>query len=127
MNLNAETIMKLLSAFSGDHEMIEMIENALLVFENYHKAIFDLEIRRKLYACGAMDAGEYREQIPKLDKTRTITHNAVLAQVRLLNRMAASQNLPPVYDGPVSEEKPVRREVADAVLDYVRQIILDRC
>ena len=127
MSLNAETIGKLLSAARDDHELAEMIENALTVFENYHRAVYALEVKRKLYACGAMDADEYRDLIPKMDKTRTMTHNAVLTQVNILNRMAAAQSLPPVYEGVVSEEKPYRRQAADAVLEYVRQIILERC
>ena len=73
-----------------------------------------------------MEADTYRELIPRLDKTRTYTHNALLTQVNVLNRIAAEANLPPVYDGIVSEERPYRREVANAVLDFVQQIILNR-
>lgn len=47
-------------------------------------------------------------------------------QVNVLNRMAKSQNLPPFYDGVVSEERPYRREVANAVLEYVEETILNR-
>ena len=126
MNINAETIAKLLSAFRDDRETVEDIEKALMLFEDYHRAIYELEVKKHLYACGAMDADEYRELIPSLDKTRTYTHNALLTQVNILNRIAAEASLPPVYDGVVSEERPYRREVADAVLDYVRGIILHR-
>ena len=126
MNINAETIAKLLLIYRDDRETVEDIENALMIFENYHKAIFDLEIKKRLYASGAMEADEYRELIPMLDKTRTYAHNALLTQVNILNRIAAEANLPPVYDGVVSEERPYRREVANAALDYVRGIILNR-
>ena len=126
MNLNAETIAKLLSVFRDDRETLEDIEKALMLFEDYHRAIYELEIKKRLYACGAMDSEEYRELIPRLDKTRTYAHNALLTQVNILNRIAAEANLPPVYDGVVSEERPYRREVANAALDYVQGIILNR-
>ena len=50
----------------------------------------------------------------------------MLSGVNLLNRLAKQNNLPPFYDGEVSEEKPIRTWVADAVLEYVRQVIDDR-
>ncbi len=126
MKFNDDTVGKLLSFYRDDAEMISAVEHALTAFEKYHKSIFDLEIKRKLYACGAMEADEYREVIPARDKARTINHNALLTEVNILNRLAAAANLPPVYDGVVSEERPYRREVADAVLEYVRKIILER-
>ena len=100
--------------------------DALMLFESYHASIYELEIKKRLYSSGAMEADTYRERIPRLDKTRTYTHNALLTQVNVLNRIAAEGNLPPVYDGIVSEERPYRREVANAVLDFVQQIILNR-
>ena len=46
-----------------------------------------------------MDADTYREEIPALDKTRTVHHNALLTQVNILNRLAKLAGLPPFYDG----------------------------
>ena len=126
MKINGETITALLSLYRNDPEMAEAVESAVMAFEHYHKSIYDLEIKKRLYECGVMDSETYRELIPALDKTRTNTHNALLTQVNILNRMAAGAGLPPVYDGTVSEERPYRRQVADAVLEYVRQVILDR-
>ena len=95
-------------------------------FEKYHQAIYRLEIQRKLYSCGAMDSETYRDLIPRLDSIRTQHHNAMLSEIRLLNRLAEHHGLPPFYEGEVSEAAPVRTWVADAVLDYVRQVINDR-
>ena len=44
----------------------------------------------------------------------------------MLNRIASMTNIPPDYDGTVSYEQPYRRQVADAVLNYVQEIILKR-
>ena len=57
---------------------------------------------------------------------RTVIHNSVIANVNLLNRLAEKNGLHPVYDGIVSEERPYRREIANAVLDYVESIIKNR-
>lgn len=126
MSINVETIQKLFVAFRDDEETLEEIESALMTFESYHRTIFELEIKRRLYSGGAMEGEEYREMITRLDKTRTINHNALLTQVNILNRIAAEVSLPPFYEGVVSEERPYRREVANAVLDYIQKIIAER-
>ena len=69
---------------------------------------------------------EYKDNVSKLDKMRTVNHNSVIANVNLLNRLAEKNGLQPVYDGIVSEERPYRREIANAVLDYVESIIKNR-
>ena len=126
MNTNKETIRKLIAAFRNDSEMLELLEDALHSFQEYHAAIYTLELKKQLYAAGGMEADAYRAIVTELDRARTSHHNAVLVQVNVLNRMAKSQNLPPFYDGVVSEERPYRREVANAVLEYVEDVILNR-
>lgn len=121
-----ETLNRLLGLYRDDAEMIEIIVGALDAFEKYHHSIYKMEIRRKLYAAGAMDAETYRAVIPELDRMRTGCHNALLSEIRLLNRLAAQNGLPPFYPGEVSEEKPIRTWVADAALAFVRQVIVDR-
>jgi len=124
--INTDTLNALISIHKDDAEMLEIITGALESFEKYHQAIYKLEIRRRLYAQGAMSAETYRVLIPDLDSVRTRNHNALLSEVNLLNRLAAQHGLPPFYDGPVSEERPIRTHVADAVLFFVRQVIEDR-
>ena len=124
--VNPETINRLIEIHKDDAEMADIIVDALETFEKYHQAIFKLEIRRKLFACGAMSSETYREIIPELDGVRTACHNTLLSEVRMLNRLADQAGLPPFYEGEVSEKVPVRTWVADAVLEYVRQVIVDR-
>ena len=73
-----------------------------------------------------MDRETYREEIPYLDGIRTAKHNAVISNVKLLNRLAEQVGLEPFYTGTVSEERPYRTELADAVLLFVREIIENR-
>ena len=108
-----------------DRELLDMIYDALISFENYHAAIYEMETKVKLYY-GAMDSLDYRKMENELDKRRTSCHNAVLASVNMLNRMAEQKGIPPVYDGIVSEDRPFRREVANAILAYAEEVIRER-
>lgn len=124
--MNNDTLNRMIKFFQDDAETIEMIVKALETFEQYHQAIYTLEITRRLYSCKAIDSDEYRDQTTLKDRTRNVTHNALLGQVNFLNRLAEEAGIPPFYDGIVSEERPYRREVANAVLEFVRQVIIDR-
>ena len=124
--IHPETIHRLLEIERDDAETIELLVTALESFEKYHQAIYSLEIRRALYAQGAISSETYREVVPELDGIRTRRHNVLLSEVNMLNRLAEQAGLPPFYPGEVSEERPIRTWVADAVLDYVRQVINDR-
>lgn len=103
-----------------------MIEKALLSIEEYHAAIYEMEIKKAILAASEPDSEFYRTQIQSLDQNRTVHHNAMLVQINVLNRMAATADLPPIYDGTVSEERPFRRQTADAALAFAQQIILNR-
>jgi site-specific DNA-cytosine methylase len=77
-----------------------------------------MELWMKIYS-KSITGEEYKDNVSKLDKMRTVNHNSVIANVNLLNRLAEKNGLQPVYDGIVSEERPYRREIANDVLDYV--------
>ena len=108
-----------------DKELLDMIYDALISFERYHAAIYEMETKMKLYY-GAMDSLDYRKMENKLDEARTSCHNAVIANVNMLNSMAEQKGIPPVYDGVVSEDRPFRREVANAILAYAEEIVRER-
>lgn len=126
MQINDDTLNKLIAHFKDDEDDMAMIVSAIESFEDYHRAIYRLELTRRLFSCKAIDADTYRADAVERDRSRTVNHNAVLAQVNYLNRLSAEAGLQPIYDGVVSEERPYRREVANAVLDFVQGIILNR-
>lgn len=126
MTVNQKTLDGMIRFFKDDSETLEAIVMALETFESYHQAIYQLEITRMLNGHGALDGSDYREQFLSRDATRTRNHDALLAQVNMLNRLADEVGLPPFYDGEVSEDQPIRRQVADAILEFVRQVILER-
>ncbi|MBQ9007984.1 MAG: DUF3232 domain-containing protein [Clostridia bacterium] len=123
--MNRDSLRKLIQQSKDDPELLEAIQDALLSFEEYHRAIYSMEIRKQLLT-DAADPREYREEVSKMDHNRTTNHNTVLANVKMLNRMVELSGLPPIYDGIVSEDRPYRRQVADSVLEFVQNIILER-
>ena len=122
---NRDSLKELIYLSVDDRELLDMIYDALISFENYHRAIYDMETKVKLYY-GAMDSLDYRKMENEHDKIRTACHNAALANVDMLNRMAEQKGIPLIYDGTVSEDRPFRREVANAILEYVAEIIRER-
>jgi len=125
MIINSDTINRLIQIFDDDVMVIDTIRNTIMEFEEYHYAIYKMEhfIR---FRDKNMDAEEYRDKMTELDSSRTRKHNSILTGIKIMNRLAEQQNLAPVYDGVVSEERPYRREVANAVLEYVEQVIKSR-
>lgn len=125
MIINSDTINRLIQIFDDDGMVIDTIRNTIMEFEEYHYAIYKMEhfIR---FRDKNMDAEEYRDKMTELDSNRTRKHNSILTGIKIMNRLAEQQNLAPVYDGIVSEERPYRREVANAVLEYVEQVIKSR-
>lgn len=125
-SVNNDTLNGLIRHFKDDKDDLGMIVKAIETFEAYHQAIYRLEITRRLFSCNAIDAESYRAETVERDRSRTVNHNAVIAQVGFLNRLAEEAQLPPFYDGVVSEERPYRRELANAVLEFVENVIRER-
>ena len=123
--MNRQALDRLIESSKDDPELLEAIQDALKSFEEYHTAIYSMETRRKILQVSA-DTRTYQMEMMEMDQNRTNRHNAVLANVSMLNNIAAAAGLPPVYDGSISREQPYRRQVADAVLQFVREIILER-
>lgn len=124
--INAETISKLISIYAEDTEFLDILHSSLKSFEEYHSAIYEMETWMRIYSYNSVDKEEYQSRVADMDKCRTACHNSVLISVNVLNRLAVKENLPLVYEGIVSEERPYRREVANAVLAYVENIIKNR-
>ena len=125
-NFSNENLVKLFAAVHDDIELSEMVCNCLKSFQAYHQAIFDMETWLSLYDYNNMPREDYQDKLTKLDECRTSCHNIVIDSVSILNRMAVQYSIPAIYDGEVARGYPHRREIADAVLGYVENIILAR-
>ncbi|MBQ6606917.1 MAG: DUF3232 domain-containing protein [Firmicutes bacterium] len=124
--LNKDTITKLIELNKDDRKTLEFIKSRIDSFEQYHRAVFDDQMFQLFYVGSAIEGDEYREGRTAVDKTRTIYHNSVITSVSILNRLADKAGLDPIYDGVVSEEQPYRRQIANAVFEYIESIINNR-
>lgn len=124
--INTKALDKLIQNSRHDKESIEMIYDIFKGFEEYHKKIIDMEIKIRLYSTEILEREEYQSMVTELDKHRTMQHDSLLTGVNILNRMAAMKGLDPIYSGTISKERPYRREVANAVLDYLQSVITNR-
>ena len=121
--INPDAILQLIRHSKEDGELLEFIYGALKSFEEYHSAVMADQLFPLVYSGGAIEGEQYRNQRSSFDRQRTVAHNALIANVNLLNRMAASAGIDPVYNGVVSEDRPYRRMVANAVFEYISYII----
>ena len=124
--LNKEVIQELINLGKSDRETLNFIKYCIDSFEEYHSAVFQTQIYKLVYGNDALELNEYLDGLSAADKLRTSNHNSVIGLVNSLNMMAESKGLAPVYDGIVSEEKPYRRQVANAVFEYIEDIINNR-
>ena len=124
--INTDTLKKLMLRYSDNKQILKIISDALWSFEEYHNSIAKMELSCLTYTSKVLGREDYQYIVKDLDEKRTMKHNRVLSSVNMLNRLAAKEGLNLVYDGIVSEERPYRREVADAVLEYIEQIIKNR-
>lgn len=124
--LNQTVLSKLFLFYKDDAEVLQMIEESMGVFSDYHKAVFSLEMYKKIHEGAAAQTPQYKETVMSMDRTRTVYHNSLLSNVSMLNNMAKVAGLPPVYDGIVSQERPYRRQVANAVFAFMEDIINNR-
>lgn len=123
---NVESLEKLIRIHRGDKETLDMIYDIFKSFEEYHSRIINMEMKIKLYSTEVLEREEYQSMVTELDKSRTMQHDSLLTGVNVLNRLAAMKNIEPIYDGTVSKERPYRREVANAVLDFLQSVIENR-
>lgn len=123
---NTQALEKLMQNNKDDKDILDMIFDVIKSFEEYHHSIIDMETKLQIYSSGTLDREEYQDMVTELDKRRTMCHNSVLTGMSLINRIAEKQSIEPIYSGTISEERPYRREVENAVLDYIQKIIENR-
>jgi len=124
--IETENLERLFKAIHDDAELLEFVHEAIKSFGHYHQAILDMETWLRLYDYNNLSREEYQDKKTQLDKYRTTCHNAALNSINILNRLAEQNNIPNIYDGTISEEQPYRREVADAVIQYMEDVIEKR-
>lgn len=123
---HADRLDELIAVLCNDPGMTDVVRDTIRSFGDYHAAIYRMETEMRLLQKDAGDGEAYRQTVASLDAARTNAHNLVISQVGLLNRVAQRAGISPIYDGEVSEKKPCRRELANAILGWVEEVIRHR-
>lgn len=126
MALTKDVITRLADFYADDAEMLEVIDEVLNSFADYHNTIYKMETALLTLNPNGIDTADYQNLVSSLDNSRTSSHNAVIVNVSMLNRLAERAGQPPIYEGVISKERPYRREVANTVLMFVQEVISDR-
>jgi len=64
----------------------------------------------------ALQRADNQEEIIRIDKSRTSTHNALIATITAVNRLCTDRDLPPLYQGEND-----RRQMGDFALELVNE------
>lgn len=65
---------------------------------------------------------EYRQRIAEMDKQRSVSHNALISSVKIVNRLCRSVDMPPLFLGNIDN----RVDVAEFAADLVKEIFQSR-
>ena len=69
----------------------------------------------------AYDTQDYQDRIKKIDNSRKIKHDAAIAALSVLNRMADNLNLEKVYNGPIDYNNETRGDIAHCIIEYAKE------
>jgi len=97
------------------------LDDAMTSFRDYVSKVDAGEQQIKLAAV-RFEGPEYREMVMKYDQNRHNQHEAAIANVRMVNRLAEMYGRKPLFTGDDTE----RLQVADFCLDVVIKIFQNR-
>lgn len=125
-SINETGIKHLRDRFMDDRDVLQLINDCLQSFSDYHASIYRMEIYKKLNGYDNTDKEEYQAELTDLDKARSSCHNSVIANIRIFNRLCEQNSIPLIFEGIISEDRPYRIEIADAVLTYIEEEVKNR-
>ncbi len=100
---------------------LEALDDAMTSFREYVNKVDAGEQQIKL-ASVRFEGEEYREMITQYDRNRHNQHEAAIANVRMVNRLAEIYGVTPLFTGNDHE----RLQVADFCIDVVVKIFNNR-
>jgi hypothetical protein len=121
--LYREKINEFIRVISGteDSDCLDIMEELINTASDYVRRVNVLEIGLMVGKYNK-EGNEYREYIEKLDKQRSATHNILISNVKIINRLCRKNNLAVIYDG--NEEE--RIEVAEFAQKVVEELFSTR-
>ena len=99
---------------TNDKECLELMEDLISSASDYVRRVNVLEIGLMVGKYNK-EGDEYREYIEKLDKLRSSAHNALITNVKIINRLCKNNDLPLIYSG--NEEDRIK------VAEFAKQVV----
>lgn len=125
-SINKNSVLLLREKIKDDATAMLELQNCIQSFMEYSSRIYKLEIYRQLFNYDNISREDFQQEVISLDQSRTASHNTVISNINILNRLCKQSGIPLIYEGVVSIERPYRVEIADVVLAYVAQVIETR-
>lgn len=116
----------LCNTYKEDADIMELIQDSLISFLDYQNAIYKMEIYTQIYNSQNLETKNYQNMLLEFDKARSLAHNNLISKINILNRLCKESKIAPVYDGIVSENRPYRIKIADAILEFVNTTVKER-
>lgn len=95
--------------------IIQRIEECVSVFGSYIKHVVDMEAAMQ-FARFRLEGEEYRDYVERLDRQRTVIHDAALVNCNIVNRMAVKFLGEEIFPNAANMH---RSEVADTYIKVV--------
>jgi len=111
-----ERINVLVEKAKNDPDVLALAQEMVDACANYVDTVVNMENVISIYRFKASDPSDYRAMVQRLDQTRRLAHNALIALVRSVDRLCKINNVEPVYGGH-DEDRLAIAEFAKAVVD----------
>ncbi len=122
--ITKEKFTALIEAISGSDEPnkkddLQVVEDFYQACGEYVQAVVQMEAAI-ITARDRMEGREYREYLSQLDNSRQHAHEALIASVKILERICLMYQVEPVYQGP-TERVPIAEFAMQAVEEVFRK------
>lgn len=97
------------------------LERTLKLMGDYVAAVNNME-NAVAVARFCMEPQEYRDHVQELDRSRRITHDALIARITATNRVCDAAGCEKLYSGDISD----RTAIADFSFEVVREVFANR-
>ena len=100
----------------NDQDSVQLVDEMLKNCMAYVQKVYALEVYILTKTEG--DPDEYRQTVSNMDHTRSVTHNALISSVKIVNRIFDRAGLPPIFTGDTEK----RIEVANFAMEIVSEL-----
>lgn len=125
-NISLDSMNALIAACKDQPDDLKAVFEALCTFESYHQAVVRETGFHRVFLNSTSGSPENQNQYSQFDRSRTIGHNAVIVYLQMLNQLTELYKVPLFYTGSVSEDYPHRREIGDAILQFLHDLVDSR-